>query len=53
MTILKKTSLLITLSITVLTIGCANRPESISAAYTSHERYMELDCDQLLQTVLV
>ena len=51
MTILKKTFLLTALSAARLTTGCANRPESIAASYTSHERYMELDCTQLASTM--
>jgi len=51
MTILKRTFLLAALSATILTTGCANRPESIAASYTSHERYMESDCAQLSATM--
>ena len=51
MTILKKTFLLTALSAAILTTGCANSPESIAASYTSHERYMELDCTQLASTM--
>jgi len=47
MTILKKTILLITLSATILVTGCANRPESISASYMSHERFIDNDCSKL------
>jgi hypothetical protein len=28
-------------------VGCATRPESISASYISHEKYMGSDCTQL------
>jgi hypothetical protein len=28
-------------------VGCATRPESISASYVSHEKYMSNDCAQL------
>ena len=35
----------------VLISSCANRPESIAASYTSHERYMDLDCKQLISTM--
>jgi hypothetical protein len=28
-------------------VGCATRPESISASYISHEKYMGQDCTQL------
>ncbi|MDD5330455.1 MAG: hypothetical protein PHX38_10645 [Sulfuricella sp.] len=27
--------------------GCAHRPESISASYVSHEKYIQNDCAQL------
>ena len=48
MTAFKKIHLLTALLIT----GCANRPESIGASYTSHERYMDLSCAQLESTML-
>jgi len=32
---------------TVLSAGCANRPESIRASFVSHEKYTHLDCIQL------
>ena len=36
-------------SLVLLTIsGCANRPESISASYVSHEKYEGLDCQELV-----
>jgi hypothetical protein len=36
------------LCISVATLaGCATRPESISASYISHEKYMGNDCTQL------
>lgn len=28
-------------------VGCATRPESISASFVSHEKYMGRDCSQL------
>jgi hypothetical protein len=31
----------------VILAGCATRPESISASYISHEKYMGKDCTQL------
>jgi hypothetical protein len=31
----------------LLTTGCATRPESISASFVSHEKYMGQDCTQL------
>lgn len=31
----------------LLIAGCATRPESISASYISHEKYMGQDCTQL------
>jgi hypothetical protein len=32
---------------TAFLVGCATRPESISASYVSHEKYMSNDCAQL------
>ena len=46
-----KTKLLTVISLTVLVASCANRPESIGASYTSHERYMDSDCSQLASTM--
>lgn len=39
----------ITLAISIIAIasGCATRPESISASYISHEKYMGKDCTSL------
>ena len=49
---MKKSRIVLPLIATVLTLsGCANRPESISASYTSHERYMGLSCTQLTSTM--
>lgn len=31
----------------LMTSGCATRPESISASFVSHEKYMGQDCTQL------
>ena len=31
----------------LVTTGCATRPESISASFVSHEKYMGQDCTQL------
>lgn len=31
----------------VLMTGCAHRPESISASYVSHEKYIQNDCNHL------
>jgi hypothetical protein len=47
----KSPIILSTIAATLLMQGCANRPESIAASYTSHERYMELDCTQLASTM--
>ena len=47
-----KLHLLTALSATLLITSCANRPESIAASYTSHERYMDLDCAQLSSTMV-
>lgn len=35
---------LMTLTVTILTTGCANRPESIASSYISHERYIDSSC---------
>jgi len=35
------------LLLSLFIFGCANRPESISASYISHERYDGLNCSQL------
>lgn len=48
---MKNTIILTTIAATVLMSGCANRPESIAASYTSHERYADLTCDQLASTM--
>ena len=48
---MKKIITLFVLATTVFVSGCANRPESIAASYTSHERYMDLDCTQLASTM--
>jgi hypothetical protein len=41
---LNKKFLLMTLTVTILTTGCANRPESIASSYISHERYIDGSC---------
>ncbi len=38
---------LLSLSLAALLIGCASRPESISASFVSHEKYSGRDCSQL------
>ena len=38
--------LIFTLAVSILS-SCANRPESISASYISHERYINNNCGQL------
>jgi hypothetical protein len=48
----KKIHLLTGLALSILITSCANRPESIAASYTSHERYMDSDCNQLVSTML-
>lgn len=42
-----KTHLLVTSLLIVLTSACATRPESISASYVSHEKYVAGDCARL------
>ena len=39
--------ILVSLSLVALVVGCASRPESISASYVSHEKYSGRDCSQL------
>jgi len=34
-------------AIIILVSACATRPESISASYVSHEKYINGDCDRL------
>jgi hypothetical protein len=41
-----KTFLAVAITTTFL-MGCATRPESISASYVSHEKYTSNDCAQL------
>ena len=43
----KKVFLLVLIAASVLVTGCANRPESISASYMSHERFIDNDCSKL------
>lgn len=43
---MKKTGLIIAI-FGLFIAGCATRPESISASYVSHEKYMGQDCTQL------
>lgn len=43
---MKKVGLILALT-GILIAGCATRPESISASYVSHEKYMGQDCTQL------
>lgn len=42
-----KQAVLITSLSFLLLSSCANRPESISASYISHEKYIDNDCTQL------
>ena len=41
------TKLAIAFAVIAATSGCATRPESISASYISHEKYMGKDCTNL------
>ncbi len=43
---MKKSFLLLPLG-ALLIVSCAKRPESISASYISHERYIDISCYQL------
>ena len=38
---------LLALGLTLVVAGCATRPESISASFVSHEKYMGQTCEQL------
>lgn len=38
---------LIVIGATLTTVGCATRPESISASYVSHEKYIGQTCAEL------
>ena len=42
---------LLTICFAVTMVGCATRPESISASYVSHEKYMGNDCTQLTDSM--
>lgn len=42
---MKKTIAIVSLAI--LAVGCASRPESISASFVSHEKYSNRDCTNL------
>jgi len=48
---LNKITLLTIFASSIITAGCANRPESIAASYVSHERYIESNCAQLATTM--
>jgi len=39
------------LSFTVIIVGCATRPESISASFVSHEKYMGQSCPELTDSM--
>jgi hypothetical protein len=41
-----KNALFLALTVS-LVAGCANRPETISASFVSHEKFSNLDCTQL------
>jgi hypothetical protein len=32
-------------------VACANRPETIHASFVSHEKYVDLNCDQLVTRI--
>lgn len=46
-----KIAMLAVCASSVISSGCANRPESIAASYVSHERYSESSCEQLANTM--
>ncbi len=39
------------LGLAVAVVGCATRPESISASFVSHEKYMGQNCAQLTDSM--
>lgn len=44
-------SKLLALGFAVVVTGCATRPESISASFVSHEKYMDQTCPQLTDSL--
>lgn len=48
---IQKVALCVVALSAVMAAGCANRPETISASFVSHERYIDLDCDQLIAKI--
>jgi hypothetical protein len=42
---------ILALGISVTVVGCATRPESISASYISHEKYMGQTCPELTDSM--
>ena len=40
-------SLLVGLLLSLILAGCASRPESISASYVAHEKFMQNTCSEL------
>lgn len=43
---------LLSFGLAVAVVGCATRPESISASFVSHEKYMGQTCPQLTDSML-
>ncbi|RUA06331.1 MAG: hypothetical protein DSY43_02225 [Gammaproteobacteria bacterium] len=52
MLLYKKFLLISILVLSVFVTGCANRPESISASYMSHERFIDNNCQVLTTKML-
>ena len=42
-----KNCLLVGLTSSLILVGCASRPDSISASYVSHEKYEQKTCSEL------
>jgi len=42
---------LLSIGLAVAVVGCATRPESISASFVSHEKYMGQTCPQLTDSM--
>ena len=40
-------SIIVAIACSIVLAGCASRPESISASYVSHEKFMKYTCSEL------
>jgi hypothetical protein len=45
---MKPSKALVVIVASVSLVACANRPETIHASFVSHERFIDLSCDQLV-----